>query len=205
MPDLVPGDEPALVARWKKETLDKTFFMRVCAPSPYHWHFYQAYMALKSDLFLPGLTGLLNGIEVSLRTTICVLEDRDIRGDQGKTMSNSLLRHALELGIDVTILQIDDEIEFLEKLPSNRRKDAVNIVRLRHDVCHGNVTEFFQWVDDTEIFTPECLGPISAKLLDISYNWVLVLAQFLQESGLREKFKEPIEAPPNPLAKWLGR
>lgn len=53
----------------KRESLQRAYFTSACAPSPFHWHFQQAYEALITDLYLPGVSGLLNGIEASLRTT----------------------------------------------------------------------------------------------------------------------------------------
>lgn len=194
-----------LASAFQKQHLDRIFFVHVLSPSHFHWHFHQAYEALQCELFLPGVSGLLNGIEASIRTLICELEGRPLDGDLGKVMSNSLLREASDKGLDVRVLAFPGEHDFVEKLPSNQRQDAVRIVQERNDICHGNFRRYVK--SDAEagvLFTPECVAPLAAQLLDIGFSWALELARFRQASGLGRAAPVEEPTPPiNPLVRWL--
>lgn len=102
-----PTEEVDHLENMKREHAQKTFFLQAFAPSPFHWHFQQAYDALAADLYLPGISGLLNGIEASLRTTVSEIEGRGTDGDLGTLMSNnSLLRSAETHGMDISLSHI---------------------------------------------------------------------------------------------------
>ena len=80
-PESWSEEQQAYLEDVKKRHLEGTFFLRAFAPSPFHWHFQQAYEALQRKLFLPDLSGLLNGIEASIRTTSCELRGVPLDGD----------------------------------------------------------------------------------------------------------------------------
>ena len=203
--DVWPEEERhAYLEDLKRRHLKGTFFIRAFAPSPFHWHFQQAYEALQRDLFLPGLSGLLNGIEASIRTTSCELRGDPPDGDLGPVMSNRLLREARALGMNVNVLAFPEEADFVDRLASNRREDAVRLVRVRNDVCHGNF-QAYRGVHPKigTFFTPECLGPISAALLEISFEWARKLSSFLHQNELRRDNADDLSPPQNPLAHLL--
>lgn len=176
--------------------------MRAFAPSPFHWHFQQASDALESDLYLPGLSGLLNGIEASLRTLCSRVIERPLDGDLGRVMSNPLLKEAKEIGLKIEKLAFPREENFLEKV--NRRKDPVQLVALRNDICHGNFNAYNRNLPGIgELFTPECLGPVAAELLDVSYNWALEVSGYMEKQGWKKTAGAELQAPDNPLRKWL--
>ncbi len=189
------------ILKWKAQVLDNTYFLRAFTPSPFHWHFQQAYEALQQNLFLPGLSGLLNAIEASLRATICELENTTLDGDLGRVMSNSLLRNAKKHGMKIEVLAFPDETNFQEMVAS---KEPVQLVRLRNDICHGNFHAYSNNLAEVgEFFTPECLRPISANLLDISFKWAKELSIFRQETGLLPKSEDELTYPKNPLSNSL--
>lgn len=181
--------------------LDQTFFLKALIPSPFHWHFQQASDALENGLFLPGLSGLLNGIEASLRTICCQVKERTLDGDLGRVMSNSLLKEAKEVGLKIESLAFPGEKSFLRKI--NNPKDPVQLVALRNDICHGNFQAYVRNMPDVgEFFTPECLGPVSAEMLDVSYEWALELSRYMDQKGWR-KTESRLYKPQNPLSQWL--
>jgi hypothetical protein len=197
-------ERQAYLEEVKKRHLEGTFFLRAFAPSPFHWHFQQAYEALQRELFLPGLSGLLNGIEASIRTTSCELRGDPLGGDLGPVMSNRLLREARALGMNVRVLAFPEEADFVDRLASNRREDAVRLVRVRNDVCHGNFQAYRgRHPKIGTFFTPECLGPISAALLEISFGWARELSSFLHRHELRRQNADDLISPQNPLAHLL--
>lgn len=180
---------------------EQTFFLGTLAPTPFHWHFQQASDALQAGFFLPGLSGLLNGIEASLRTVCCQMKKIPLDGDLGRVMSNPLLKEASEHGLKVETLAFPNETDFLNQI--TRPRDHVALVSLRNDICHGNFQAYGKNLPGIgDFFTPECLGPISATLLDVSYDWALELARFMEEQGWKNT-KETLDRPNNPLADWL--
>lgn len=180
-----PRQRAFYAEREKAEHDERTFFVRTLAPSPFHWHFHQSQAAIKSGLYLPGLSGLLNALEASLRTTLTVAQGRSLEGDLGETMSASLLKNALDAGMPIAQLAFPDEADFLDRVKLSRkaaRTKPVKLVRLRHDICHGNTFDFHQNPPGVgEFFTPECLRPVSEQLLTISKNWAGELQKFLRQ------------------------
>ena len=45
-------------------------FLDRLAAAEFHWFFHQGLQAIRSNLYVPGVSSLLNGIEASLRVTI---------------------------------------------------------------------------------------------------------------------------------------
>jgi len=151
-----------------------------------HWFFVQARKAAAVELWLPAVVALLTGIENSVRVTVRQMKGQDLPGDPelGATLSNALLRQAMELGLPVAKLAFPDERDFAAKLSG--RTPYVEIVRARHNLCHGNVLE---WVNrelgqENAFFTPECLRPLTGILLEVASVWVVALGAFRREKGL---------------------
>lgn len=181
---------------------NRSYFVHTLAPSYFHWHFQQAYDALTNEYYLPGVSGLLNGIEASLRTTLSEIQGKSLDGDLGSVMSNGLLKQARAHGLDISPLIFPNEKDFYTRLETNNT--PVELVRLRNNVCHGNFNEFTQDLPGIgKFFTPECLRPTAAVLLGISYAWAAVLSQYRQAKGLASKQSVETVIPPNPLAEWL--
>jgi hypothetical protein len=187
-----------------QELISRSFFAHALAPSAYHWHFQQASDALRQGLYLPGLSGLLNGIEASIRTICCLINAVDLSGDLGRPLCNLLLMEAQAHGLDVEKLALPEENDFIQNIRNS--KTPVGIVRLRNNVCHGNFNGYHQFVEEAGvfIFTPECLRQISATLLDVSYEWALEVSRFTSERGWRPETNGLLK-PKNPLAEWLDK
>lgn len=191
--------------RLEQANAEKAFFVLALMNATFHWFFDQALTALKSELYLPGLSSLLNGIEASIRVTLHEIDpafDGRLELSPYRLLSNRLLMQARDVGMEVRLLAFPGEGDFGEKLETN---ENVKLVQLRHDVCHGNVTRFIASVPNTDIeyFTPECVRKVSAELLGISFEWARALGEFRLKAGLRPpEFPIPA-APTNPLAEWL--
>jgi len=184
----------------QRKHMERVYFASACAPSPFHWHFQQAYDALICDLYLPGLSGLLNGIEASLRTTITALKGLSLGGDLGTVMHNRLLQSAEEYGMNIQLLAFPSESDFREKLST---RNGVKLVQLRNDICHGNFQRFVRDVEGVDFFSPECLGGVSAQLLQMSFDWTRHLCDFYHETGWRSSGSVELIVPDNPLKRWL--
>lgn len=88
-------------------------------------------------------------------------EQQDIRDlSPYRVLSNKLILQAQEAGMPVGYLAFNDENDFLAHLTSEKpNKVDVGIVRLRNNICHGNVMEFVN-VDlgsENSYFSPELL------------------------------------------------
>lgn len=79
------------------------------------------------------------------------------------------------------MLAFTSETDFDLKLLS-KRPGLVNaeIVRVRHNLCHGNILEFrnSELGENNIFFTPECVRDIANELYQVSKNWVSSLGEF---------------------------
>lgn len=180
-------DHFVLCGEWSRER--NHFFEWLCA-AEFHWFFVQGLDAIKSGFYVPGVSALLNGIEASLRVTISQASSNQIVTPElspYKVLSNNLITQAKELGIPVEALAFPNEVNFTEKLESTKpNRIDVELVRLRNNICHGNIYEFInrELGPENSFFTPECLRELSETLLKISYHWAEELGKFRRVDGL---------------------
>lgn len=171
----------------KKEEEEKTFFFKQHLGPEVHWFFVQASQALEAELYLPACTSFLNGIEMSIRMTMTQIKSSDRRVsnsvDLGKTMGNKLLRCSKEEGLPIDALAFPGERNFLENL---KTQEDVMVVRIRHNLCHGNILEYInsELGEGREFFTPECCRELAHILYEISKKWAIELGQFRAKNRL---------------------
>lgn len=167
----------------RREHQERVFFAEQGLGAEVHWFFTQAVQALKSELYLPACTSFLNGIEASLRVTMTQLENpaRVEYLDPVKTLSNRLLKSALDAGMPVEALAFPQEVSLLEKLES-KKPNQVNaeVVRIRHNLCHGNILEYIntELGEENAFFTPECCRELAHLLHTVSKEWAKQLGAF---------------------------
>lgn len=104
-----------------------------------------------------------------------------------RVLSNNLILQAMDAGMPVKYLAFNDEADFFENLNSEKpKKSDVKIVKLRNNICHGNIMEFVNVELDfgTGIFTPEFLKPVTEQVLAISADWCEALGPFRKKMGL---------------------
>lgn len=198
--------EEELLAAVRSEAACKRFFLTSLMNPAFHWFFTEGQDALMQELYIPGVSSLLNGIEASVRVTMAQLvEDYDgkLVLSNYQLLSNTLLRQARDAGLPIQKLAFPGEDDFNDVL--ERKDKSVAVVQLRHDVCHGNILEFIQRMEfeNIEYFTPECLQEIAAVLLGVSYEWAKSLAEFRDTHGRRPKGEPIPEIPENPLQQFL--
>ena len=151
------------------------------------WFFKQATEALHHELWIPACTSFLNGIETSLMVTLKSLMLKPTVNDQHaapelvdlegiSVMSNALLRKAKQEGVPVELLSFPAEQDMLVKVAAGRTPEA-EIVRLRNNLCHGNILEFIMSVD---IGTS---GPIRILRLNAVVNWRMNFRPFRELGG----------------------
>lgn len=152
-----------------------------------HWLFIQAYDAWKLGLYLPACTGFLTGIEASLRNTMAQVNNLAPVDniDDISTLSNSLLRQARAVGIIIDDLAFPGEQNFEVNLLT--RSNHVELVKVRHTLCHGNILQYVRTEGDLgSFFTPECCLCLANNLHMVSRNWVASLGAFRKKTlGLR--------------------
>ena len=109
--------------------------------------------------------------------------------DASKLLSNRLLKVAYEKNLPIETLAFPNEDDILAKLFESDRLKKVNveIVRTRHNLCHGNILEFVNTNlgEDFAFFTPECCRELALTLYDISKKWAYELGMF-RTSRLKE-------------------
>ncbi|MFT5716342.1 MAG: hypothetical protein ACI9T7_000517 [Oleiphilaceae bacterium] len=174
---------PEYLEKLKQEHEEKIFFVQHNLGAEVHWFFHQALAALKAELYLPACASFLIGIEASLRITQAQIDDPAVveELDPMKTLSNRLIKAARDNGLPVHLLAFPDEHDFDEKLATTRRNlRNIEIVRVRHDLCHGNILEHRNpdLGDDLTFFTPECVRDLAEELYTVSKVWVVALGEF---------------------------
>ncbi|WP_236176267.1 hypothetical protein [Pseudomonas qingdaonensis] len=183
------GNEQELESFLQKQQADfneHSYWLQHSLGAETHWLFIQAYDALKHELYLPACTGFLTGIEGSLRNTMAQVKiPAPIDNvDDISLLSNSLLRQARANGMSIDALAFPGEQDFETNLPTRQN---VELVRVRHTLCHGNILEYVSAQEDLPaLFTPECCRDLANKLHVISRNWVANLGAFgKQAMGLQ--------------------
>ena len=182
---------------WKVRNL---FFESLCAAEQ-HWFFIQGHDAYVNRLYVPALSSLLNGIEATLRVTLHLLSmepGEDIRDiSPYRVLSNALIENAQEAGMPVQYLAFNDEDDYFDKLSSKKPdKIDVRIVRLRNNICHGNVMDFINTDlgPGNSFFTPECLKTVTEQVLAISADWCEALGQFRRQNGFNHYDRSSTES-----------
>lgn len=170
-----------------------------CTVPVIDWFFKQATEAVHHGLWIPACTSFLNGIETSLMVTLkSLMLKPSVNGQQPapelvdlegiSVMSNTLLRKAKQEGMPVELLSFPAEKDMLAKIAAGRKPEA-EIVRLRNNVCHGNILEFIMSVDignsePIRFFTPECCRDLVHELSSISRNWAVGLHKYWVDNNL---------------------
>lgn len=162
---------------------DRIFFLKHHLGAEVHWFFSQGSEALKQGLILPACSSFIIGIEASLRVTMAQIEKPALveELDSTKILSNRLLVAARAAGLPVNKLALPEETDFIQKLESVKPNIRnVEIVRIRHNLCHGNILEYInkELGEDNYFFTPECCLKLAVQLLIVSKSWVEELGKF---------------------------
>lgn len=183
-PHELSGDEYQLedfLRRQRADFDERSYWLQHSLGAESHWLFIQAYDALKHELYLPACTGFLTGIEGSLRNTMAQVKipARIDNVDDISLLSNSLLRQARANGMSIDALAFPGEHDFEANLPTRQN---VELVRVRHTLCHGNILEYVRAQDDLPpFFTPECCRDLANKLHMISRSWVANLGEYRKQ------------------------
>lgn len=162
---------------------EKVFLIEQGLGAEVHWFFTQAQQALESELYLPACTSFINGIEASIRVTLSQIKipTRVKELDPIKTLSNRLLKNAQDAGIPIECLAFPNEQGFMHKLRTEKpNKVNVEIVKVRHNLCHGNILEYIntELGERNEFFTPECCRELAFVLYAASKQWAKNLGAF---------------------------
>jgi len=167
----------------KLEHEERTFFVKHNLGAEVHWFFSQGLEALKRELILPACSSFIIGIESSLRVTMAQIEKpapvEEL--DPTRILSNRLLVAARAAGLPVDKLAFPDENDFIQKLESVKPNlKNVEIVRVRHNLCHGNILEYInkELGENNYFFTPECCSKLALQLLIVSKAWAEELGKF---------------------------
>ena len=93
-------------------------------------------------------------------------------------------RHCKRLKVNYTFLHalaFPNEQGFMQKL-STKPPNAlyVEVVRVRHNLCHGNILEYVntELGEEYAFFTPECCRELAFKLYEVSKGWAQNLGAF---------------------------
>lgn len=162
---------------------ERVFFLKHHLGAEVHWFFSQGSEALKQGLILPACSSFIIGIEASLRVTMAQIEKPALveELDPTRILSNRLLVAARAAGLPVNKLAFPEETDFIQKLESVKPNIRnVEIVRIRHNLCHGNILEYInkELGEDNYFFTPECCLKLAVQLLIVSKAWVEELGKF---------------------------
>lgn len=162
----------------------KNFFFKRLSGAEFHWFFVQGFDALLTNLYLPSILSFLNGIEASLRITIAQINEKETGSfclNPKIVLSNKLILTAQQKGLPINYLAFPNENNFKVNLNSPKsNKINVEIVRLRNNICHGNILEFVNTDlgSDNKFFTPDLLRNLALDILNISGVWAEHLGEY---------------------------
>jgi hypothetical protein len=182
-----PNDPIPPIDDWlTKPQKEAQFFSEHLRGAEFHWFFIQAVKALEHDLYVPAVSSLLNGIEATLRVTMQQISAPNVPQEPSpyRVLSNKLIQDAHTHGLPVEKLAFAGESNFFDKLISAKPCQVdVEIVRMRNNICHGNVFEFInrEQGNGNHFFTPECLRELANSLLEISKKWAFALGEYRLE------------------------
>lgn len=168
----------------KVNFLIKNFFFERLRGAEFHWFFVQGFDALLNNLYLPAVLSFLNGIEASLRITIAQINEKESGSfclNPNIVLSNKLILTAQQKGLPIIYIAFPNENNFEVNLNSPRsNKINVEIVRLRNNICHGNILEFVNTDlgSDNKFFTPDLLRNLALDILNISGVWAEHLGEY---------------------------
>lgn len=176
-----------IISEFEEESEEKLFFSRQNLGAEVHWFFYQGLQALNYELYLPACTSFLCGIEASLRITMAQIENpiRITTLNPRELLSNKLLKEAYKNNLPVETLAFPQEENFIDRLFKNGlERRNVELVRIRHNLCHGNILEYINndLGEDYLFFTPECCRELACNLYEISKKWTQALGKFRSEN-----------------------
>jgi len=164
----------------------RSHFFNQFRNSKFHWFFMEAVDSYQNKLYISSILCILNGIEASLRVTLRQKSGDGIYNSSlGKTLNNKLLREAKSIGIPVGILRLpgEDKAKFDKKMSPNGSTKPVDILQLRHEFCHGNLSEYLEKIsDETAYFEPAMLHNLNVELLDMSHLWANHLSSWRFEN-----------------------
>ncbi|MGM8061211.1 hypothetical protein [Vogesella indigofera] len=182
--------EEEFIAQTRAEWEEQAYYTQLNLGAELHWFFTQAADAHRKGLYISACTSFLIGIEASLRLTLALIDspNKPILSPE-KTLSNRLIKTARTNGLPVELLAFEGEHDFDAKLASSpKQKVNVELVRLRHDLCHGNFLSYHQKIPEIgEIFTPECMRETSEKLYTLSKRWAKALSDFRNHHTMLSK------------------
>ncbi|EXS35238.1 hypothetical protein [Acinetobacter sp. 826659] len=142
----------------------------------FHWYFLEGLNAFFNEHYLPALLSLICGIEASLRSTLHLISNSEVdRLYIPENMNKQMIITAKQKGLPISALAFRDEYDFHEKLSNN---DKLNLLKLRNDLMHGNISEFTKSVNDERIFYPIHLLNSLIEIILISKKWLKDLNEF---------------------------
>lgn len=108
--------------------------------------FDDGFTSFENGTYLAACLCFITGVEMTLRLPFLFENGLDIshayKSNQVPLLNHGLLRRAKAAGMPVEMLAYPDETNFLSKIGSQKVEDRVRIVRLRNNICHGNLDIF---------------------------------------------------------------
>lgn len=173
----MPEDE---VKKWEKFRSTHNYARNIGGAET-HWYFIEGDHSFREGLYIASCLCFINGIESSIRTLLMYINEKyETLDSKTPNLNNDLIRKTMEAGMDVSILAFPNELDFLEKIKAGKPK--VELVRTRHNICHGNVFEYIQSSDGAEkTFSPESMKATAAILKNICEPWSKEIFRFKNE------------------------
>lgn len=175
-----------IIAELEKESEEKLFFSQQNLGAEIHWLFIQGFQALQKQLYIPACTSFLCGIEASLRITMSQIKvpSRVTNLNPRDLLSNKLIKAAYLNNLPVNTLAFPQENDFVDKFLNDSKRINVELVRVRHNLCHGNILEYVntELGENYAFFTPECCKELAFQLYEISKRWTHALGKFRSEN-----------------------
>jgi|GEM_PF-7020417 len=150
-----------------------------------HFHLEEAYTCLENELYIASCLCSITFIDITMRYLDAVLENTEIINGklfivdpsmqptlgEKKYMGRDMLRRLQNKGIDISPLALEGVSE-LDELLKKKDNTKPMIRNIRDDLCHGNLSQYFEARTEGNVFHPELMKQQAHELYNAANDWL---------------------------------
>ncbi|MGV2930126.1 hypothetical protein ACE3G8_03790 [Vreelandella venusta] len=150
-----------------------------------HYHLIEAHICLEKELYIASCLCSITFIDISMRYLDAVLKNTEISNDGTRHIKDrsikpelhhkvyidrDMMLRLMNRGVDISPLAIEGVAELNKVLSSDRGKPMIR--QLRDDLCHGNISNYFEARPDGDVFHPVLMKQQAHELYVAANSWL---------------------------------